>query len=590
MEKLPLHCVSEYVAMTDGVRLAVTAWLPVEVSYKSQNFPVVLITTRYWRAIDSCQQTPSSQPYYPLAVDLARRGYVLVVADARGTGASFGTRSAETDHNEVVDIGEIVEWVAQNFWCDGHVVTSGCSYSAITTLYSLVSAPPALKLGFCRSPDFDMYRHLFAPGGIVNRWFVKIWGAVTAAQDANDGTALFANGYWPVPTEGKENDFGVLPVDCDQDGSQLEAAVREHRQNFNIADNVEAFDFIDGFLTKNNPPLFSPSNQQAIEASGIPLVIRCGWHDAGTALGALAMYVSFKANIRVILGPCNHEGTYLVDPFLLGDGTIAKRPHQGEAFKRLVATVDSVVKDNKPTLPAVEYFTLGENRWKTSEQWPLPHTQMQRWYLAGNHQLTQLQAASEYGNDVYQVDSTATTGRFNRWFAQSPDQPVLFLDRQTEDKKLLIYDTRPLERDTEITGHPVIHLYLSSSATDGQFFVYLETIDPDGRVRLLTEGQLRGLHRKISRGTRPYKMFGPYHSFKEQDAMLLDPNEVTEITFDLLPISVLLQKGQRIRVAIAGADADTFDPIIGCETPTLTLERNFDYSSYIDLPIINISI
>jgi len=43
MEKLPLHCVSEYVAMTDGVRLAVTAWLPVEVSYKSQNFPVVLL-------------------------------------------------------------------------------------------------------------------------------------------------------------------------------------------------------------------------------------------------------------------------------------------------------------------------------------------------------------------------------------------------------------------------------------------------------------------------------------------------------------------------------------------------------------------
>ena len=77
-----------------------------------------------------------------------------------------------------------------------------------------------------------------------------------------------------------------------------------------------------------------------------------------------------------------------------------------------------------------------------------------------------------------------------------------------------------------------------SNTTDGQFFVYLETVDPDGRVRMLTEGQLRGLHRKVSDDKPPYKMFGPYHSLKEKDALPLFLEKCTEIAFDLFPISV----------------------------------------------------
>ena len=61
---------------------------------------------------------------------------------------------------------------------------------------------------------------------------------------------------------------------------------------------------------------------------------------------------------------------------------------------------------------------------------------------------------------------------------------------------------------------------------------------------------------------------------------------MAEIAFDLFPISVLLKKGQRIRLAIAGADKDTFASIPGCEKPEITVERNSVYASYLDLPII----
>ena len=81
-------------------------------------------------------------------------------------------------------------------------------------------------------------------------------------------------------------------------------------------------------------------------------------------------------------------------------------------------------------------------------------------------------------------------------------------------------------------------------------------------------------------------MFGPYHSLKKQDAQPLIPGEVAEITFDLYPISVLIKKGQRLRLAIAGADKDVFAPIAGCEAPEITLERNSVCASCIDLPII----
>jgi len=57
---------------------------------------------------------------------------------------------------------------------------------------------------------------------------------------------------------------------------------------------------------------------------------------------------------------------------------------------------------------------------------------------------------------------------------------VVYPDRAEEDRRLLTYTSKPLEEDTEITGHPVVTLYVTSTATDGAFFVYLEDVDEAG--------------------------------------------------------------------------------------------------------------
>ena len=585
---------SQYVSMRDGVRLAIGTWKNVH-KHRRAKQPAVLIMTRYWRAIAFREEAAEQQLNYNLARFLAEYGYVLVVADARGTGASFGCREAELSTKEIEDIAEVINWLSDQPWCDGRVVTIGTSYTANTALHALIKAPRALKLAICRAPDFDLKRHLFSPGGITNRWFIEQWGETTAALDGNDVNALARSCPWAATKYcAFENLLGVRPVDDDTDGTMLAQAVHEHKKNFNVLSLVSGSDaaYSDISGHKNfHSDLFA--HKDAIEASNVPIVVRCGWHDAGTALGALSMFATFKTSMHIIVGPWNHSGDFRADPLQIGRATAPEAIPRKQEFDLVVRSIEEGLgrgsqreggaadgDDHK----IVEYYTLGENRWKRTDKWPPPHARMRRLYFSRGNRLSNAAPMVREGSDVYQLDFTAGTGKYNRWHTQM-GHPVFFPDRSEEDDKLLIYDTEPLEQDVEITGHPIVHLFVRSTAADGQFFVYFEAIDLDGSVRLLTEGQLRAIHRKVSDESPPYHMFGPYHSLEQRDMEYLIPNEVAELSFDLYPISVLLKRGQRIRVAIAGADKDVF-PVDGETCPTITIERNCTHASAIDLPFL----
>jgi hypothetical protein len=149
----------------------------------------------------------------------------------------------------------------------------------------------------------------------------------------------------------------------------------------------------------------------------------------------------------------------------------------------------------------------------------------------------------------------------------------------------LVYDSEPLEEDMEVTGHVLVDIFVSSSTSDAQVFVYLEDIDENGKVQYVTEGELRALHRKVSNEKAPYKLVGPYHSYLREDGQPLKPGEVAEIQFSMLPISYLFKKGHRIRIAVAGADADQFRNMTNDE-PEYTIHRSFKYPSRVELPVV----
>jgi uncharacterized protein len=110
-------------------------------------------------------------------------------------------------------------------------------------------------------------------------------------------------------------------------------------------------------------------------------------------------------------------------------------------------------------------------------------------------------------------------------------------------------------------------------------------VAPDGYVRYLTGAQLRALHRRISADEPPYRVLGPYHSFKRKDGSPLVPGEIAEITFELMPVSVVVRAGHHLRIAIAGADADTFRRIPEKGAPTIMVYRSVTHPSQIALPI-----
>jgi len=156
-------------------------------------------------------------------------------------------------------------------------------------------------------------------------------------------------------------------------------------------------------------------------------------------------------------------------------------------------------------------------------------------------------------------------------------------DRAAMDARMLTYSTAPLEADLHIAGSPTIDMMLSSTHEDGAVIVYLEDVDPAGQSRYITEGGLRLIHRKLSRDT----LFGitPYTSFERRDAAPMRPGEPARVHFRILPTSVVIKTGHRLRLAIAGADSGVLGRVPETGKPTLTIHRSPRVPAVLELPI-----
>jgi putative CocE/NonD family hydrolase len=188
------------------------------------------------------------------------------------------------------------------------------------------------------------------------------------------------------------------------------------------------------------------------------------------------------------------------------------------------------------------------------------------------------------GRDDYTVDYSTTTGKATRW-TNGHGGDFGYPDMSSNDSKALTYTTMPLKKNTEVTGHPVVHLWVTSTAEDGDFFVYLEETDAEDYSHYLAEGVLRATHRALTKP--PFEYMGlPYHRSFERDQQPLPKNTPVELVFDLTPVSNIFNKGQRIRVTVACGDRDNYLTPELSPPPTVSIHRNTKHASYITLPII----
>jgi putative CocE/NonD family hydrolase len=190
---------SLYVKMHDGVRLALTVYLPQGLAAGTR-VPALMNLTRYWRG-QAGQSVGGIEKFYVL------HGYAVVVVDSRGTGASFGVWTMPWSAAEIADAGEVVDWIVAQPWSSGRVGAYGNSYSANSALLLPVPQRAAVKAVIARHYEFDEFTDVPFPGGILNEWLVKTWNEGNQQLDTTPG---------------------VRPVDEDAEQKLLQAAQREH--------------------------------------------------------------------------------------------------------------------------------------------------------------------------------------------------------------------------------------------------------------------------------------------------------------------------------------------------------------------------
>lgn len=249
---------------------------------------------------------------------------------------------------------------------------------------------------------------------------------------------------------------------------------------------------------------------------------------------------------------------------------------------------DRVLRNATPEIvdSSIQYYTMGEGQWHTTRTWPPAGFSAERLYFEEGNTLAATRPLAASASDSYAVDFTASSGKQNRWDTGLGGGDVVYPDRADEGKKLLVYTSSPLETDLEITGSPVLSVEMSSTMSDGALHAYLEDVSPEGRVTYVDEGIFRMIDRKeVDPKSLPYEPLDPAHSFLRKDAEPLTPGETVRISFALNPTSVLLRKGHRTRVALAGADTSLFQHYPAEGTPTLTVRREAQRASFIELPV-----
>jgi putative CocE/NonD family hydrolase len=290
---------------------------------------------------------------------------------------------------------------------------------------------------------------------------------------------------------------------------------------------------------------------------------------------------------HLVIRPFDHSGVG-GDAFDLDFGVEAHR-----WFDYWLKGIDNGIMEE----PSIIYYTIGapkEDAWQTGDRWPLTSQKATRFYLDEGKSGTVdslndgfLNAEAPTGPtayDTYTVDYSTTSGENSRWGAvlAASDYPNM----RANDEKALTYTTPSLETNVEVTGHPIVHLWLVTDAPDLDVFVYLEEVDGKGNSTYITEGNLRASHRAQS--AAPYDNLGlPHHRHYERDLEPIPAGEPFELMFDLLATSYLFQADNRIRITVAFADAGNFDTPILDPAPEVRLLRDAPHASLVELPIVS---
>jgi uncharacterized protein len=521
------------VAMRDGVRISVDVYRPDS----ADKFPALLAFSIYNKDLqgpDYAASLPSQPAWAPLWAGLLEagdttffvsRGYIHVIGSPRGIGKSQGGGSREWD------CYDLIEWIAQQPWCDGNVGMVGISGFGAEQLAVAKQQPPHLKAIFPFDPR-GAYGHFGGfrdehPGGVLHlfRYLIGHFSAFHQNKGAPGQLTPERDRLWRDAMENP--DYRIHPAIFNvlaQKGQHLPA-------------------YFDLLLDPYDREAAVQKSEAEFDSVKVPVYTGSGWYayTYKTHLnGAQNWYRELSSPKKLLLtGPAHLER-----PF---------HSFQSEILRwhdHWLKGLDTGIVDESP----VKFWVMGENRWRSSEDWPPPEVQWTKLYLNSWGRLR----AEEF-----------TPGSMDNDIP--PDSFVQMPLTQTVKIERLRYMTDPLPEDVLIAGPAVLNLFAAIDQEDTNWIVSLKDIGPDVgvlsaregeraispelRERELTRGWLKASHRALD----PVRSVAwrPWHPLTREAQRPVVPGEINEYAIEIMATANLFRKGHRICLDISCMDAPT---------------------------------
>ena len=612
------------VTAKDGTILRADVYYPTDQSTgktASGPFPVLLQQTPYGK--ESLAPGNSSSVGASIANTdipyLVDRGYIVVIADVRGTGDSGGTFGL-FDPVQATDGATLAEWAAHLPEADGDVGLFGESYMGIDqflTVGGLRGGGP-VKAMFPIISGHDIYSDTVTQGGIPDIEFSAFYLALVAGLNAGNPVLE------PLSQAGQTSSAAPLAGGL-QNVAPLEVAHNKAIASYDAATlaNVETggYEAYDGSYWQQRSPA---SYLADVVNDHIPAFLVGGWNDLFQQ-GELQNYAALQnlaANpprpvdapmlpgqqatpkYQLMMGPWQHVTT--------GSG-VNLAAIELEWFDTWLKGAQTPLRT---TATPLHLEQLHSGRWIDTTDWPLNGAATSTYYLgAGRNGSAQASAndgtlttaaptASTAADPVAWTSTTSPcslqsdqwSGGFPALVAQSLKTPN---PCDTNDVTLeagpgaLTYTTAPFGTDRVLGGPIDATVYATSTTKDTEFVATIEEVSPSGQSVPLTSGALLGSFRALDPAKTwrdaNGKLLMPIHPFTQASSTPVTPGQVTEFDITVFPTFAEIPAGWRLRITLTTGDSPHLGPT-ATQLPNLIggvyqVQRNSAAASYVNVPL-----
>ncbi|MFC1901945.1 CocE/NonD family hydrolase [Chloroflexota bacterium] len=538
-----------FVTMRDGVRVAVNIYRPDA----EGKFPALLAMSAYGKECEDLLLPPQPVDKSPLwdgnieAGDpqyFVPRGYVHIIGDVRGSGDSEGEFVGICSKKEGEDGYDLVEWIAQQPWCDGNVGMVGYSYFGEIQLFVAGEQPPHLKTIVPTGIWTDLYRGMAYHGGVLCLFLYGLW-------DGRLGTSGLA----------PKNVVSAMMKELPKEEFDRRRQELLNNQDINHFPNLYHLlkypyknpVFVDLLLNPYDGPFYwERSAYTYFDKIKIPFFTIA----PGRPQAHFDAYTGIDAPKKMLLHPP------MISP---------PRPWR-EEMETLVRWYDHWLKGIDTGImdePPIKLFVTGSNKWRYENEWPLPGMKPTKFYLASWQSLSQKPEA----------------------YMDEPDCFVQHPLHVSAERQSLKYLTPPLLEDLEVIGPVALHLYASIDAEDTNWIVDFFDIDEHGAERRLSQGYFKASHRALDKEKSTPSQ--PYHPHDKTEPVV--PGEICEYAIALETIAHVFKAGHQLKLDIRSMESPHDDEFLvhyhphlcSSQTTLHKIYRNKEYQSHLLLPVID---